>query len=85
MCLQERWYAEDRASFEKADGSADCKLDQSEFQAVVKVMLNLGSHDAEKLMKKWDLDQNKTIGPVEWVTFRATFRAEKNYHEQKVR
>ena len=59
-------------------------LDQAEFQAVVKEILNLEEADARKLLEAWDIDNSKSIGPVEWVTFMSVLRAEKHYHEQKV-
>jgi len=81
---KERWYADDREAFIAADTHGeDGVLDQAEFQAVVKEILNLEEADARKLLEAWDIDNSKSIGPVEWVTFMSVLRAEKHYHEQK--
>jgi len=77
------WYQEDRASFAKADKDGSGYLEEDEFCERMKTFLKMDEEESKIVLAKWDIDEDKNIGPVEYCTLMAYFRAEVDLQEQK--
>jgi len=81
--VMETWYNEDKESFTKADKNGNGDLEEDEFCERMKTFLKMTEEESKIVIAKWDGNDDKKIGPVEYCTLMAYFRAEVDYQEQK--
>merc|ERR1711988_1386831 len=77
------WITQDRKNFMRCDLNADGFLDRDEFRQLCCTAFELSPEQAEAAFTKWDIDQGKTVGPVEFSALMSIWHVELAYHTRR--